>query len=65
MEDSTCCKERPERFLQLSFEDKKCYIANLSLMGEIDPLKGFTQRRIFPRFSVASITEVTDSKVAS
>ena len=37
MADSTCCKERPERYLQLSFEDKKSYIANLSLMGEIDP----------------------------
>ena len=36
MEGSTCCKVRPKRFLQLSFEDKKCYIANLSLMGEID-----------------------------
>ena len=43
MEDSTCYKELPERFLQLSFEDKKCYIDYLSLMGEIDPrvlLKG-------------------------
>ena len=47
MEDSTCSKERPERFLQLSFEDKKCYIANLSLMDEIDPRvllnEGFSQ----------------------
>ena len=43
MEDSTRYKERPERFLQLSFEDKKCYIDYLLLMGEIDPrvlLKG-------------------------
>ena len=38
VEDSTCNnKESPERFLQLIFEDKKCYIANLSLMGQIDP----------------------------
>ena len=27
--------------LQLSFKDKKCYIANLSLMGEIDPREDF------------------------
>ena len=43
MEDSTRYKEHPERFLQLSFEDKKCYIDYLLLMGEIDPrvlLKG-------------------------
>ena len=58
MEDSTWYKERPERFLQLSLEDKKYYIAYLSLMGETDP-------RIFPRFAVASITEISDSKVAS
>ena len=47
MEDSTCYNERPEQFLQLSFEDKKCYIAYLSLMGEIDPRvlpnEGFSQ----------------------
>ena len=33
----------PKRYLQLSFEDKKSYITNLSLMGETDPwdlLKG-------------------------
>ena len=43
MADSTCCKEHPERYLQLSFEEKKSYITNLSLMSEIDPwdlLKG-------------------------
>ena len=46
MADSTCSKERPERFLQLSFEDKS-YIANLLLMGEMDPWvllnRGFSQ----------------------
>ena len=43
MEGSICYKERPERFLRLNFEDKKCYLDYLSLMGEIDPwdlLKG-------------------------
>ena len=53
MEDSTCYKERPKRFLQLSFEDKKCYIAylSLSLMGEIDPRvllnEGFSQESLW------------------
>ena len=37
--DSMCSKEHPEQFLQLqlSSEDKKCYIANFSLMDEIGP----------------------------
>ena len=41
------------------FEDKKCYITNLSLMGEINPwvlLNG-------ARFGVTSITELSDFKV--
>ena len=41
MVDSTCCKKCPEWYLQLSFEDKKSYIANLPLMGEVDPMDWF------------------------
>ena len=51
MADFTRCKEHSERYLQLSFEDKKSNIANLSLMGEIDPwdlLKGgFSQDSVW------------------
>ena len=50
------------------FEDKKCFLANLSLMDEIDPRADFTQRRIFPRFGAVgflSPAEVSDFKVTS
>ena len=59
------CEERRERYLQLSFEDKKSYIANLSLMGEIYPWNLLNGGSVFPRFDVAFITEVSDFKVAS
>ena len=63
MVDSTCCKERPEWHLQLSFEDKNSYIAYVSLMGEIE--HGIYLKEDFPRFGLASITEVSDFKIAS
>ena len=48
-------------FLQLSFEGKNCYIANLLLMGEIDPWVllngGFSQDSVW--------LQVGDFKVAS
>ena len=34
---SKCSKGRSERFLQLNVEDKKRYIAKLSLIDGIDP----------------------------
>ena len=34
---SKCSEERSERFLQLNVEDKKCYLAKISLISGKDP----------------------------
>ena len=54
-------EEESKQFLQFRVKDKKCYIAKLSLISGTDPY--VLPNR--PRSSVASITEVSDIRVAS
>ena len=56
---------RSERFLQLNVEDKKRYIAKLSLIDGIDPYLLSDRDRLFGRHGSPSITELSDCKIAS